>query len=291
VLPSELFSYVGCAVHIDARIFRMSLAKSVAAIVACCLLVTLLLALSLPHDEPSVQPVQRSIDERERDATTLTHLDVEKLIQTGSSMRCSGSSHDDRRCSARNLCFDTREKMFVTLAPNRSWEGIPPRPFTHPFADLTAIYDHNIQHMTFVDITPEMMRKYESIVLLKGTSLLFRRFNPSNVFHGITTAPSLMRFLIFSAFHDDLLPLFVTLQEIGRPRFDEKIDTSIRLVHFEERDQGEHYAMLRMLSDKVMILPLHFTHTTQEPVSSRDFPPGLVCFEHAFFGMSKASLW
>ena len=161
----------------------------------------------------------------------------QRLADQGTSLFCQGSSHDDRHCTARNLCFETARREFVALHSGLSvFDGVPARPFSLPFVDMTAIFDHNTQHMSFTDVAAASITKRPDVYLVPGTSLLFRRFNPSNIMHVL---------------HDDMIPLFVTLRQMGGGAYDDVLDRAVQLVYFEGWAPGPYLHLLSLLSDKV----------------------------------------
>jgi protein O-mannose beta-1,4-N-acetylglucosaminyltransferase len=182
----------------------------------------------------------------------------------------------------KNLCFEADQSEFVFLHSAMSaYDGVPRRPFAFPFVDMTAIYDHNTQHLAYTDVSSASIVDRQDVYMVAGSSLLFRRFNPNNIMH---------------ALHDDLIPLFVTMRHMGGGSFDSVIDRDIQLVYFEGWDAGSHLHLMKLLSNKVFdclftISYCGLCHSIQAPLSSSSFPRGLTCFEQASIGMSKESLW
>ena len=169
-----------------------------------------------------------------------TREDRQMLADLGTSMWCTGRSSDDRQCKARHLCLRPASGELVLLqSPQSVLRGVPLRPFAAPFLDLTAILDHNLQHAAVADLdaTSVLHDRLPRILMVDGAALLFRRFYSHNIFHTL---------------HDDLIPLYVTLQQIGR---------DVQLVYLEGWPPGEFVGLFSLLSATARDpTPLHPTH-------------------------------
>ena len=162
---------------------------------------------------------------------TLNARQREALAAAGSSMFCRGGGHEDRSCIVHNLCYVAARNELVFLHSARSViAGV--RPGTSPLVEVTAVVDHNVQHLTLTDL-PAGAIKQQNVVMVPGETVVFRRFNPSNVMH---------------AFHDDLLPLYATLQELSTTG---AVDRTVRIAALDAWGRGGFDELISLLSNQV----------------------------------------
>lgn len=162
--------------------------------------------------------------------------------------------------------------------------------------DLMAVFDHNVQQMHVTEIPASALSaskitslgsqpdraasqnlsqpfsEISSVAMVHGRSFLFKRFNPINIMH---------------VFHDDLIPLYVSLKMLGLPATTRHqnspgenetendsvssetssdsispgaisasralIDRQFQLVYLEGRPDGPFADLFSLLSDKVCL--------------------------------------
>ena len=115
-----------------------------------------------------------------------------------SSVRCLPTSERrHRQCVFHNLCFWPRHMKFVySHGPESVSTGLPKDRFSEGFLDASSIDGHNTMFFEFTDIPRHALRDHP-VVVETGEHVIFRRFKPDNIMHVL---------------HDDLLPLYHTLQ-------------------------------------------------------------------------------
>ncbi|XP_033125308.1 protein O-linked-mannose beta-1,4-N-acetylglucosaminyltransferase 2-like [Anneissia japonica] len=185
------------------------------------------------------------------------------ILIGGTSGWCRGESNIDRTCKFRHLCYIPRYEEFIFFHGSKTMQsGIPRDRFSPALADLSSVPNHNTQYFNYVDIPVEAILNFDKIFLLQGNSLIFNRFNPSNLMH---------------VFHDDLLPLFHILSEL---HYD--INTSnTRLVLFDGHKELEYFDLYKLFSSQLPLLK----HDLNKSGNA------LVCFEKAFIGLSNETTW
>eukprot|EP00042_Codosiga_hollandica_P046210 m.482705 g.482705 ORF g.482705 m.482705 type:complete len:639 (+) comp57192_c0_seq4:42-1958(+) len=241
------------------------------------------------------------------------------LLDEGTKLACTPGPPQTRLCRIRNLCFAPQPGLprtllhlqlsdcdafvlvfageFVALLPaEATFSAAQDMPFSRPvddyLLDLTAVLDHNMQQMHITELPAEALRSARvtpdssslpgvnqlSIAISEARTLIFKRFNPENIMHVL---------------HDDLIPLFHTLQIfsgwppagtrghhfIAADPLDHVIDRSVQLLYLDGRPPGQFAELFQLLSDKgaldVGTLP----------------NADLVCFKEVLAGVSKQSLW
>lgn len=174
-----------------------------------------------------------------------------------SSVWCRGNNHTNRQCKFKNLCYWPRTKEYIFFHHENSIiSGVPMNRFP-VLVDLSSVDDHNTQYFTYTDVPYSVYNDF-IIEFIKKSTLIFNRFNPDNLMH---------------VFHDDLLPVFSTLNEICN-----KIDQcKVQLFFSENRDPGPYFDLYKIFNIAPMIREL-----------SRD---KLYCFKEAWVGLNKMTTW
>lgn len=181
-----------------------------------------------------------------------------------SSVWCWGENHTQRRCRFTNLCYkkDTNDYVFLYDNKRSVKSGLPSDRFSPSLADMSSIADHNQYYFNYVEIASNglahsLSRRYR-IERLMGTTFLMSRFKPDNLMH---------------YFHDDILPLFFTLQEIGWQTIDAILldDVYPQPMH-KPFDPNKFYALF----------PRSLTKS-----ELRD--DTIYCMQQSFVGLSKAT--
>eukprot|EP00053_Salpingoeca_punica_P019054 m.190023 g.190023 ORF g.190023 m.190023 type:complete len:871 (-) comp17557_c0_seq4:1593-4205(-) len=188
-------------------------------------------------------------------------------LRRGSSITCTGNSTDSRQCTAHRLCLRTATNDLVLLrGPDTLIDGLPDARFDPAVIALSSVERHNVQWVNLVDLPVDAALLNSSRVeWISGSSLLFKRFKPNNIFHVL---------------HDDLLPIFATLALKFDTWSDARQQSSIRPVAMEGWAPGEFAPLYNLFSDKPMLYRRMLSEDT-------DF----VCFERAWLGLSKATTW
>ena len=213
-----------------------------------------------------------------RDDVVRTHTDLgdraseeyaEVVATEGSSVWCSGQHHTDRLCRFRNLCYLPSEAHYVFFhSSNSVVEGVPDDRFSPALLDMSSIANHNTQYFNYIDIPASRAAEVlQDVEVISRSSLLFRRFNPTNLMH---------------VFHDDLLPMFHTLRlmTMGDVPKSPTDRFSVQLVFMDGSDPGDFYELYQMFS-------------SYPPLMKQDildeYRP--VCFRNVYVGLSKSPTW
>ncbi len=189
----------------------------------------------------------------------------DSLIAEGSSVWCSGSDHMQRICRFRNLCYLPEVNDFVFYHSSQSvYSGLPRNRFNPTLLDMSSVRDHNAQYFNFVDL-PAKSAMHFPVDFVHQQSLIFNRFNPDNIMHVI---------------HDDLLPMFHTLEMITGEGNINMSAFDVKLVFMEGWSPGDYINLYEVFS-------IH------KPLFKMDLQAkGLVtCFRDAYVGISKETTW
>ncbi|XP_054713390.1 protein O-linked-mannose beta-1,4-N-acetylglucosaminyltransferase 2-like [Uloborus diversus] len=180
-----------------------------------------------------------------------------------SSVICRGNNHTDRFCKFKNLCYYPVSESFIFFHSVYSIElGIPKERFSPALLDFSSVFDHNTQYFSYIDLPDSSILNFNSS-LIKGNFLIFKRFNPENLMH---------------VFHDDLLPAFVTLNEVS-DFVDEQGMEKLFFAFADGLPPGPYKE-------------LYENFLTNKPLYFSTFSKGdLFCFENAYVGLNKASTW
>ncbi|ELU14792.1 hypothetical protein CAPTEDRAFT_132480 [Capitella teleta] len=194
-------------------------------------------------------------------------LDFLSIIESsGSSVVCTGDDHSTRRCKFRNLCYLPDEDHFLFFhGQSTILEGLPEDRFNPALLDFSSVKNHNTQYFNYIDVPSESARSILGRPTVISTrSLLFRRFNPSNIMH---------------AFHDDLLPMFhtlrlITLHDSTTMPFD------VQIVFMDNADHGS-------------FSHLYGLYSSSRPITKRDIQDAgeTICFREAHVGLDKSMTW
>jgi protein O-mannose beta-1,4-N-acetylglucosaminyltransferase len=193
-----------------------------------------------------------------------------------SSVWCWGSNITDRLCRFRNLCYVPMVDEFLFLhGPDSVYIGLPAGRYEPALLDLSSVADHNAQYFNFMDaLGDEVRRKFsdDKTTILGGTSVIFRRFHPTNLMH---------------ALHDDLLPLHNTLLSLSEEALEEGLDAISNSQRFKHRlvfadDYGSE-PFEDLFSLMSVVPPTH-----KEDLHSMN---DLVCFTESYVGLLKHSTW
>ncbi|CAL1278386.1 unnamed protein product [Larinioides sclopetarius] len=136
--------------------------------------------------------------------------------------------------------------------------GVPVDRFSPALTDFSSVSDHNTQYFNYVEL-PDFSVKEFNITFNHGHGLIFKRFNPDNIMH---------------VFHDDLLPIFVTLKELSLLS-----NPSTFIIVADSKPPG----LFSELYENFLNSKLLFIHSL-----SKD---QLHCFENTYVGLNKASVW
>ena len=187
-----------------------------------------------------------------------------------SSVWCFGNHHANRMCYFHNLCYLPDVDEFVFLHGNRSaYIGIPDNRYDPALLDMSSVMDHNTQYFNYMDADAAKMQSVvDDAIVVKQTSLVFRRFHPDNLMHVL---------------HDDLLPLFHTVSTLPfarSPGSNSLLPFDLQLVFMEGWDPGPFEDLYNTFSSAK---PLY-----KSSMLSVEFP---TCFREAYVGISKSTTW
>lgn len=175
-----------------------------------------------------------------------------------SSVYCHGNNHTERFCRFSNLCYNPLLGDFIFFHDFKSEIiGVPEDRFSPALTDFSSVHDHNTQYFNFIDLPSSAFHNF-SVKFVHGTTILLKRFNPENLMH---------------VFHDDLIPIYVTLRE--NFLLDNK--NNILLAFADARNPGPY-------------AELYEKFLNQQPVYlHKEFQT--LCFEKSIVGLNKHSLW
>lgn len=189
-----------------------------------------------------------------------------------SSVWCWGDQHTDRICRFRNLYYLPNKEQFAFLHGEDSvYVGLPVDRFDPALLDLSSVRDHNVNYFNYMDMLySKSHHVFDNVRVVRGRSLVFRRFHPENLMHVI---------------HDDLLPMFHTLvtmdmEYVAKSSSFEVEPFDVHLVLMDGLNPGpfrelyESFSALAPLYRKEM-------HTSGQPI----------CFTNAIVGLSKYTTW
>lgn len=184
-----------------------------------------------------------------------------------SSVWCRGDTRATRFCRFRNLCYNPSIDEYIFFRgsesvlyglPHRSRNGSLP----YYVADLSSVEELNTHYFTLTYV-PLSSSKHLKVNILEEPTLVLKRFKPDNLMHTI---------------HDDLLPVFATLQEICGGA-DKECFRKFRLAFL---DQLEDHHFMQLYG---FLLPSHLMLSTQLQKDS------IYCFQTAYVGLNKDTTW
>ncbi|XP_077125107.1 protein O-linked-mannose beta-1,4-N-acetylglucosaminyltransferase 2 [Ranitomeya variabilis] len=183
------------------------------------------------------------------------------LVEDGTKMVCTGKMHTDRVCRFESLCYSTEAEEFVFFHSNSSimLPSLGSRRFQPALLDLSSVDDHNTQYFNFIELPAAALKFMPKPVFVPDVALIMNRFNPDNLMH---------------VFHDDLLPIFYTMQQFP------DLDLDSRLFFMEGWVEGSHFDLYKLMSNK---LPLF---KEQLKTLGR-----LLCFTKCYVGLTKITTW
>ncbi|XP_077347607.1 protein O-linked-mannose beta-1,4-N-acetylglucosaminyltransferase 2 [Lithobates pipiens] len=189
------------------------------------------------------------------------HAALYALVEDGTKMVCTGRMHTDRVCRFESLCFSTEAEEFVFFHSNSSimLPNLGARRFQPALLDLSSVDDHNTQYFNFVELPAAALKFMPKPVFVPDVALIMNRFNPDNLMH---------------VFHDDLLPIFYTMQQFP------DLDMDSRLFFMEGWGEGSHFDLYKFMSNKQPLLK------EQLKTLGR-----LLCFTKAYVGLTKITTW
>ncbi|XP_005994637.1 protein O-linked-mannose beta-1,4-N-acetylglucosaminyltransferase 2 [Latimeria chalumnae] len=189
------------------------------------------------------------------------HAALQALVEEGTRMVCTGRMHTDRICHFDSLCYSTEADEFIFFHSNASvmLPSLGSRRFQPALLDLSSVEDHNTQYFNFVELPAAALKFMPKPVFVPDVALILNRFNPDNLMH---------------IFHDDLLPIFYTMQQFP------DLDLESRLVFMEGWNEGLHFDLYRLLSNKQPLLKEHLNTLGK-----------LLCYTKSYVGLSKMTTW
>lgn len=183
------------------------------------------------------------------------------ILLRNSSVWCWGSTHLDRICYFNNLYFHSN-KFFFVHGKDSLYHGLPENQFNPALLDLSSVHDHNGQYFNYIDVIYEKSTKlFTSAIQVPNLTFALHRFHPDNLMH---------------VFHDDLIPLFKTL-EIFAPFFQWNIE-DIQLIFIDKRSPGKYK-------------DLYETMFSKKPFYRTKLPHKAICFSKILMGLVKNTTW
>lgn len=157
--------------------------------------------------------------------------------------------HQSRICRFQSLCYYPFEDQFVYLVNNSSQEELKSTLLSLSFSSVSEL-----DAFSFAPVFISQNFSKLKIHWLGGNVMLFKRFKPDNIMHVL---------------HDDVLPLYHTLQFLG--------ERKLKLLFMDNFTQGPYDIFYKLLAD------VRYKPSANEQE--------LVCFESAFIGVSPVSKW
>lgn len=195
---------------------------------------------------------------------------------------CHGSSHVDRRCTFKNICYKVDSGQFIFFNDVKStYHGVPSDRGNPGFVSLSSISYHNQFLFDYVDVTGnqyETLSKKYLVEWLRGHTYLYGRFKPDNLMHVL---------------HDDLFPLFYSIQVTKEEEEEEGKESRIfffdqwsQNMKEKEKEKEDHldcpvcYSAYKSLLQGKIVMN-HFTWTREK----------LVCMDKVHVGVSRDTIW
>ena len=191
---------------------------------------------------------------------------VQHLIDGGSSVWCSGSNHTQRLCRFSNICYFPEHESFGFLHSEHSIiSGVPRDRFSPALLDMSSVEDHNTQYFNYVDLPSNVLQHYIDIKITSQPTLAFNRFNADNLMH---------------VFHDDLLPVFSTLQMINGSSAADLRPFDVQLLFMEGWQPGPYSDLYQQFTMHELLYKSDLTNTNT-----------VTCFKDAYVGLKKDTTW
>lgn len=238
--------------------------------ICCCVQfigILLLLNVILNYDNQSFAPNNHFPEElhsqiKQAESTKQkksTRKEEGQLQRFSSSVFCTGYHHKkDRECRFLNLCYNNSNDKYLFLSDENSRVfGVPVERDIPALLDLSSVDDHSAKYFNYKEVPSLIFDKINTkIQFIKGSSILFHRFNPENIMHVI---------------HDDLIPLY----HMKRKYF--TVDDNVNFVMMDGREEKEYSHLYEMYSQNIFM--------------KNNFSKEYVCFEDVVIGLSKTTTW
>lgn len=183
-----------------------------------------------------------------------------------SSIWCNGRDHNDRRCRAKNICYDRSHDEFVFISgPLTVANGLPSNLYDPSLLTLSSLIDHNQFYFNYISISHKYLPNYignRNLKWIKDSTILFARFKPDNLMH---------------SFHDDIIPLWWTLLELG-------INKNFSIFTYDKWPEYDAISFNRIIYERLFKFNRILHKNTHDPGS-------LVCFHDLSIGLSKETVW
>lgn len=178
-----------------------------------------------------------------------------------SSLWCH-SKGPKRVCTFKNLCYASKENVFVfTLTNNSILDGITDADELKEI-DLSSVMNHNRFSLKLAMITQDSSILKRPRTIIKY-GFIFWRFKWDNIMHVI---------------HDDLLPLYTTYNEICAGNVD-KCVSKYQLAFADDGEFGTFVEWYNIFSNSQPIL-----------LQNSD-SKSIICFDESRIGLSTSTLW
>ena len=172
-------------------------------------------------------------------------------------------------CRFKNLCYIADHDDFVFFHSVHSIiSGVPSSRFDPALLDLSSVHDHNGQYFNYVDLPAVDALDIigSNVQFVERQTLMFKQFNPENIMH---------------VMHDDLLPLFHTLQMISHNTSRDMYEPSDVQIFYLGNSHTNEFSFLY---DMFSVYPSLYKPALQSPGST-------TCFKNIYVGISKSTTW
>eukprot|EP00045_Choanoeca_perplexa_P010109 m.101067 g.101067 ORF g.101067 m.101067 type:complete len:555 (-) comp15157_c0_seq2:41-1705(-) len=185
------------------------------------------------------------------------------FLHNGSHVHCHGDDVDTRQCRVHGLCYHVVEhSYFILHGPNSLLTNVPADRYNPALLSLSSVERHNIQYFNYADMPTDFLSTLDGpMYMVQPKALLFRRFKPDNIMH---------------ALHDDVLPVYATLQEMDGIAWN---STLLVAVDNFRRDLPS-LELLAMLSERPIL------HASEFPKDAQ-----VICYRDVTLGLSKRTTW
>jgi protein O-mannose beta-1,4-N-acetylglucosaminyltransferase len=194
-----------------------------------------------------------------------------------SSVWCTGTSHNDRTCRFRNLCYTAKHEQWFILKTNRTiQEGVPKaHRYKGPFLETSSIDNHPFFGWNYLEVDP-FLDEFKNITVRyeELTHFLFKRLHPRNIMHNL---------------HDDVLNLYYLIKKYNG----------------KATEPGRMVLPFSLFAHRIMMLDPYegtdstrpFQYLSNHPlrffsyVTNKDGPNDVTCFRDAIIGSSTVTKW
>lgn len=177
-----------------------------------------------------------------------------------SSVWCQSGPIGERLCRFRNICFNPQFQEFQFFMTDDSVISGVQRPESWMNIDLSTVLGHNAFKLRLSLKSSEKKGQRNYVYMEQLPAFIIHRFKPDNLMHVI---------------HDDLMPLYFTIQSIFDKTFIKK--KQFLVVSTDEYQESVIDDWYNLFSGSSLVR-LSFAKET-------------ICFRDAYVGLHRATLW